>query len=270
MCRNATATGSSGGKNLPPESNSLACPSSFASLLYSGVGGVARSIHPTQLSNVATSSCRGSRFVSINLGAGRGSFLCFASADYLRKISPDDFRVGLVGRSFEHFDSSSSDLVLDVLLRNSPENPPNMPIHRQNIDSTASAQRDRLVGVVRVKTTAPTVDAAAVEAKLQQFADLRKIDQTASKVRVVSVRVWSIRYLPFPLTRKLSFFFVIRCAPCSPRSTPSAPRSAPCTPTSIRSPRSSTIRCSASTKSPRSTSASSSLRARFVAASFCF
>ena len=65
---------------------------------------------------------------------------------------------------------------------------PSLPLIHQSVDSATSAQRNRLVGVVRVKSTAPIVDAAAVEAKLQQFADLRKIDLTATKVRVVVSR----------------------------------------------------------------------------------
>ncbi len=52
----------------------------------------------------------------------------------------------------------------------------------QSTSSATAAQRNRLVGMVRVKSNAPMVDAAAVEAKLQQFADLQKIDQTATKV----------------------------------------------------------------------------------------
>ncbi len=58
----------------------------------------------------------------------------------------------------------------------------------QSDTSAAAALRDRLVGTVRVKSSAPRVDPAAVEAKLQQFADLRKIDQTATKVRLARGR----------------------------------------------------------------------------------
>ena len=61
------------------------------------------------------------------------------------------------------------------------------PIEQSETTAAATAaQRNRLVGMVRVKSNAPAVDAAAVEAKLQQFADLQKIDQTATKVRLLN------------------------------------------------------------------------------------